>query len=766
MKKTTRQSRSGDSKASSSPLTATKSKSSAGNSPASSPTVSRKDVTPSSKLTKTHSTVADNLDDTLHVDVLETTTVITQTVSKLSELTNCPCTMFDRNCLGIKCSKCDKSWHTECCNLAGITQTVARKLEGRKWECPWCYLPAIPNPDSKDGKETTESLKAFMANISRVQACTEELKEGVTTVEFFRQHIQHLLLDKDKFITHSERISELFDDVKIIKDEIKEMSLKRAQEMSEHEDLKSRIDPNMSLDHSAGFNTIKEEIIQLREQMNTFISKPGKDISPELNESLSKISKFPIEELSRMGENVAAFSEKISEMQQSMTGNITRSNETSTAGAMQPNTVSPHMRGKKKKKEDICKPFTSYKDEAVSPELKDSLLDFVGDTERTFKTIGSGSSRDVLYYGDFGYRYSGGEHKAQPIPEVIKTLIELVKPHLPNPEATLNSCLISRYSTGTNCIPPHRDDEAVIDPESDIITVSIGAERTMTFANNNGDAAEQQVLKDRSVIVSSRFAQDFWVHGIDPCESAEIRYSFTLRHISPHFINSTIILGDSNTTNINFGNGVGKLGVWMPGKRVKVGHIDAIPDPENIGPYRNIVIHTGINSINCSPKYRKSNRALINGLEEKIKQICEMYPKAKVYISLLLPTRLTPLNHRVHDFNNLIMDMTCRMSRVCIIEHSLFGDRLTDEHGRWKKESESSSVYTPKTEDTLHLGKSGIRIFAMNLKKTVLGKSKSESTTRFNGGRGSYRRALEGNGSRRRSGGSTQNSPTHDGYQP
>ena len=57
--------------------------------------------------------------------------------------------------------------------------------------------------------------------------------------------------------------------------------------------------------------------------------------------------------------------------------------------------------------------------------------------------------------------------------------------------------------------------------------------------------------------------------------------------------------------------------------------------------------------------------------------------------------------------------MTCRMSRVFIIEHSLFGDRLTDEHGRWKKELESSSVQTSKTEDTLYLGKSGIRIFAM-----------------------------------------------------
>ena len=84
-----------------------------------------------------------------------------------------------------------------------------------------------------------------MANISRVQACTEELKEGVTAVEFFRQHIKHLLLDKDKFIAHSQRNSELFDDVKIIQDEIKEMSLKRAKEISELEDLNSHIDPNV-----------------------------------------------------------------------------------------------------------------------------------------------------------------------------------------------------------------------------------------------------------------------------------------------------------------------------------------------------------------------------------------------------------------------------------------------------------------------------------------------------------------------------------------
>ena len=79
---------------------------------------------------------------------------------------------------------------------------------------------------------------------------------------------------------------------------------------------------------------------------------------------------------------------------------------------------------------------------------------------------------------------------------------------------------------GPNCIPPQRDDEAVKDPQSDIINVSIGAERTITFANNDGDATELQVLKDRSVIVSSRFVQDFWVHGIDPFHQDFLEINF------------------------------------------------------------------------------------------------------------------------------------------------------------------------------------------------------------------------------------------------
>ena len=40
----------------------------------------------------------------------------------------------------------------------------------------------------------------------------------------------------------------------------------------------------------------------------------------------------------------------------------------------------------------------------------------------SFTTIGSENSRDVLYFGESSYRYSGGEHAAKPLPDEKKIL--------------------------------------------------------------------------------------------------------------------------------------------------------------------------------------------------------------------------------------------------------------------------------------------------------------------------------------------------------
>ena len=772
---------------------------SAGNSPASSPQLSSRVLSRQTLGPKTDSTVVSTLNDTVIIDPvsveepLEKTTVLS-TTKTVNTITQCPCGMFDRKCLGMKCSSCNKEWHSECCNLTGVTPSVAKKLEVQMWKCPWCYEPGIKKPGTQSETQPSEVINKFTCSITRLEAFTEKLNDNITSVEFYNEHIRHLLLDDAKFKLHSEKIDKLSTDVDSIKEDIKKLlttgdskesddsnlsqgmmevrsqmeilmqrplpnfqeelhesinkiSIASTNEINELKDLIKKAASTVRDNESTSLRSINQELSDLRQQVEALVSRPQSDFSQELGESIKKMSTIPIDDICRIGSSVDAFSEKVTQMQTSLSSiheasSAAQAPTVSTIVSprrMQPNTTSPHSH---RNSSHVCSPFTLYEDKVISQELKEELQSLVEDMDDSFETIGTENSRDVSYFGKYNYRYSGGEHTAKPLPDEITKLIESIRPKLPDPAIPINSCLVSRYVNGSNMIPPHRDNEITIDPDSDIITISIGAERAMTFTNNSGDETQHQVLKDCSMLVSSRFAQDFWLHSIEPCSTDEVRYSFTLRHIAPHFINSTIILGDSNTVNVKFGEGEGTLGAWMPGKRVKVGHIEALPSAEEIGPYRNIVIHTGINSINCSQKYKTSNRSLIDTLEYKLRNICDTYPRARVYISLLLPTRLASLNYKVRDFNKLIMDMTCRLSRLNIIEHSCLGDVLSNEHGRWKPSGEGPNVYVPRFEDCVHLGKIGIRMLAKNIKQYVIGRSKSQSEARFSGGQGSYNSAL------------------------
>ena len=402
---------------------------------------------------------------------------------------------------------------------------------------------------------------------------------------------------------------------------------------------------------------------------------------------------------------------------------------------LEPNTASPHAT----MTETPCKPYESYETNVVPQELKAELLEFVQGVSTEFVDADSENSRQLLYFGDYSYRYPGKELPAKKPPPILMKLLDTVDPKTgENRTLQANSCLITRYNSGASHIPMHRDDEAVIDPESHILTVSLGASRTMTFMNNNESQVDTVCLEDCSLLVTSRFAQDFWKHGILP-ESEDDpsqRFSFTFRHIAPHFINSTILLGDSNTAKVSFGTGQGTLGAWVPGKRVKVGHIEALPDAKDIGPFRNIVIHTGINSLN-SRHQQRSDAFLIHTLEKKCIEYMGAYPRAKIHLSMLLPTRMRHLNERVDGFNRAIMEMSYKHKNIRIIDNSVFGSYLSDAHGRWNIQDQR-----PLVSDCLHLGRNGIRIFAMNIKAAVIGKGPSQSRARFNSSQGSYRAAF------------------------
>ena len=266
---------------------------------------------------------------------------------------------------------------------------------------------------------------------------------------------------------------------------------------------------------------------------------------------------------------------------------------------------------------------------------------------------------------------------------------------------------MTRYKSGSDYIPAHRDNEPLFNPESEVVTVSLGANRSMTFVDNSGEHQRELLLENRSVLVTSRKAQDFWTHGINrTTNDCGIRYSFTFRHIAPHFLHSTCIVGDSNTKFLQFGDGKGKFGKWLPGKRVEALHIEEIPEPIKIGPYRNIVLHTGINNI--KNRNRQSNKVLGKILEQKCKDILKVYPHSKIYLSLALPTKLESLNYTVRNFNSILHEISNSYNNVKIIDYPL--NELCDEHGCLKSEygRYDKENHMPLARDTLHLGRRGL----------------------------------------------------------
>ena len=116
------------------------------------------------------------------------------------------------------------------------------------------------------------------------------------------------------------------------------------------------------------------------------------------------------------------------------------------------------------------------------------------------------------------------------------------------------------------------------------------------------DTDKEQIdvsLPDNSLLTFSRKSQDFWKQAITADESINLkRYSITVRDVKPYYTSSTAVIGDSNTADLRFGHNKGSLGIWLPGERIKAGRIENIPAPENLLPYRNLVIHTGLNDIN------------------------------------------------------------------------------------------------------------------------------------------------------------------------
>jgi hypothetical protein len=639
-----------------------------------------------------------------------------------------------------------------------------------------------------------EVISKFLVTTAEIEKYTEDLKDSASSLDFFNTHIKHLLLHKDSFTDHSAKIAQLELHVQEIKSMLKLIlqgrESNKASDEKETELLKDlaeikellRNSTSPTDDNNPDLSDVKQTIENIN-KCGTDIEDKTKSLSEELNwlkelfsTSDSEAGQAPPERsifqnidqmMSEMNNQLKSINEHICPNQRDeptlglTLDRAVENPDESTQLAMTPNTVSPHFVAPIERLYTCppCEPFLQYTEDVVSADLKTRLTGFLTESSNNFKTIGG--SRDVIYFGEYGYFYTGAYHEAKITPPVIQELLDTVRPKLPEQfrNSWLNSCLITRYPNKNSSIPLHNDNENFIDPESVILTVSMGDERTIKFVSES-QGEKQLNLKDGSVYLMSRFSQDFWKHGIEPEEStpehtdsgentddngeqtsgddgrdqSSVRYSFTFRHIAPHFSNSTAIIGDSNTQNIKFGRSVGTLGKWIPGKRMKASKIEHIPPPHEIGPFRNVVLHTGINNIS-DEKNRRSNKSLINLLKRKCDDIQAIYPACKLHVSLLLPTKSSYVNSRVAELNSLILDMCFNRKNTFIIDNSVLGnDRglLPAQYGRFLYNG------SPNSSDIVHLGRDGIKKFCKNIKRCVMHKGASQSRERFSGRRGDY----------------------------
>ena len=773
---------------------------SAGNTPTSSPLVSKHVL--ECKNVQQRRNLKDELnseDEEVNVDSLDDAKTAKGGLS--TPKGQCPCfNTGSKNALLIKCAKCSQAFHPTCVNLSGLTKSPMSKLT--TWKCPDCFI----FPYSKQSQKSleAEAFSEFLKIIPRISKCNEELKESTSTVEFFNEHIKHLVINEDSYKAQSQKLNQLETEMKHIKLGMERLSKlsqeKNALEIPKLEILKQMqatlqdfIRTNDHKDCAKTADSSADEIIAIKDavadmkKLGLTVEKNSASIRLEIDSLKNAIQQqLHVKEEDRKT-NEASFTridsiiadintqlhsinDHVCPKRNELINSAEENTDMQFSPPMTPNTASPHLVMSSLTPGPVCDPYIAYVENVVSYELREKLLQVLETKSTDFTTVGG--SRDVLYFGEHGYWYTGAYHQAKPIPLELQDLIDCVRPSLPNTKSWLNSCLITRYKGPNSHIPMHSDNEANIDPESVIVTVSLGQERTLKFTHNASSTEKNLTLKDGSVYVMSRLSQEIWKHGIEPLESIDdetpgsnnedqdeltndntessedplLRYSFTFRHVAPFFKNSTVIVGDSNTKYIKFGKDAGTLGKWLPGKRMWAAKIGDIPSPMEIGPYRNIVIHSGINDIRDDFN-RPSNRALIGQLKQKCDDIQSFYPNSKIHLSLLLPTKSHHVNTRVGELNGMLIDFVFNRKNMFVIDNSILGSQngcMPSKYGRFLRNG------TPLANDVVHLGREGLRVFCMNIKRCIVQRGERQTVERFRGRSGDYRGALNrGAGDRR-----------------
>ena len=142
-------------------------------------------------------------------------------------------------------------------------------------------------------------------------------------------------------------------------------------------------------------------------------------------------------------------------------------------------------------------------------------------------------ARHQKTYGVGGYSFSGQTTDAEPMPDIVTSVMNKVKELLR--EERFNMCLANWYLSGAMHCGFHSDDTTQLVPRSPIACVSWGADRRFKvqpkpFKNSSEDLKSfSTMMSDGDLVVMGGNCQSTHKHAIPKMASAGKRVSYTFR---------------------------------------------------------------------------------------------------------------------------------------------------------------------------------------------------------------------------------------------
>ena len=240
----------------------------------------------------------------------------------------------------------------------------------------------------------------------------------------------------------------------------------------------------------------------------------------------------------------------------------------------------------------------------------------------------------------------------------------------------------------------------------------------MVFKQKHSNQGPTELeLKSNSIYVMSKSSQSWFRHGIPPPNSDETvdeRFSITFRSLSKKAKRGIILMGDSNSKEVSFGTGSGKVGESYPGKRVRAAKVSDI-NPHLCTGYSNIFLMCGTNDLRPENVRNESDiHHVVSQLKRKLYEMKKLCPTANIFVMPVLPTRLPHMNENIMLYNRLVNDMLLN----CFPDVWFQGM-----YGFLDRQNLLSTKLT-RANDKIHLGSRGIAKLVSLIKNCVFLKEK------------------------------------------